>query len=1153
MIPTYSFLKEKLPSDTLRIIDAVLPYLEKQYSYIDFNGTRISSPHRATNNLLLLLRAALTDIEMRAFLARYGINERTFNNIGKRPLDERSKAEIVSMNCDFIPVFKDKLEYETLYPSVLLTRAIEDYNNLPYHPGQLSGFDAGLQNLLKNLKAMTKLREQIEIRKLEKETYGDLPISVINYLETASKIRCLLLNSKYDYYSLKNVTSDDDITALSLFIALYNYEDVTDSNNKPLSTVITKTLSKLGVKKQDLNIKDDPNFLSIPKNVTAISRLYSRYFREGCNEGKELKDITVLDICDNLFDRNFTRSLVIEKALSKNGIDINDVKNFKQLILDSIQSERMEKDSKDLETFYSRTNSDTRDFLSFSAKVYTLLLKKMEERKHNSKILSCEDDADTLSLLISSYFFETDVSTFFKQNGISLNDISNLIGIELTREEIDLESLDRKVLINRFQRFATDGVNSLKESKKVTINEISNNLCNRLFNRTTIMEDIFNILNNSSILEPDFLNRMKEEIDKKEKAREASLAQEIFKNSSAETISFYENVSIIHQYLERVLDNKYTKEDIRTLSLLIALLYREDSISEVFNDIGINYDNLLASLKIRVLYDKEPDIDVIHEDYLPYIKKVHGKDDIGSVSMYEIAKNLFSKEDNKSIRITRLLGSLGLSYDDFESFEEDYKSLAYKSRFQGYDKNIDDAIADAIRLFSYFHKKRENGKLNIPNVETDDDIVTLSLLIPLLYKDATLEKYGIPPILDYIGMTSAEYREITTGKVNYKIGHQYLSKFIGQDKHEGKRDILKRLLNKNLNESHFIESLLPDKTNFKALKYEMETGQDYESSLSIEDRIIRLKEQQTDPLDIDNISSITEFGNSLREHAKYIYDELPRLEQSDSNEKSVESIKAITTRVYDPSLQRRNVFQRLFSLEPRGRSQKITINQEAMGELRTTINENIVQLSGEVRGYDTIRRYLEVYKEKNERCYQKLKFCIIEVEEKLAALDPKNDVNEVLKLKSILAILKDKASRFATTISIAEQSLIRIYQSIVSHSITINSLDMAKTDLFPLIGAELAISQGKMTERGALELTGNVIALFNSLLTGNIKETEEHMRLLRKANIPQELLEAITRDVTDHYKEIAIGEQLGELSSTPLLEDPKTKRKINGSKRKRDA
>ena len=79
---------------------------------------------------------------------------------------------------------------------------------------------------------------------------------------------------------------------------------------------------------------------------------------------------------------------------------------------------------------------------------------------------------------------------------------------------------------------------------------------------------------------------------------------------------------------------------------------------------------------------------------------------------------------------------------------------------------------------------------------------------------------------------------------------------------------------------------------------------------------------------------------------------------------------------------------------------------------------------------------------------------------------------------------------------------------------------MAKNDLLPLIGSELALASGRASEEQALELSGSVLNLFSSLLTRNISETKSNMELIRNSGLPEDVVEMLSKDVDGYLEDL---------------------------------
>lgn len=111
--------------------------------------------------------------------------------------------------------------------------------------------------------------------------------------------------------------------------------------------------------------------------------------------------------------------------------------NLDAIVNQHIEIEKHNNSSNYVKSFYSDLPRKIKEFANFTAKTYLLILQKMKENKHNEKLLFAEDDADTLALLIATYYYNGDVSEFYKDYGITLDKILKLLNISLNKEEIE--------------------------------------------------------------------------------------------------------------------------------------------------------------------------------------------------------------------------------------------------------------------------------------------------------------------------------------------------------------------------------------------------------------------------------------------------------------------------------------------------------------------------------------------------------------------------------------------------------------------------------------------------------------------------------------------------------------------------------------------
>ena len=197
-------------------------------------------------------------------------------------------------------------------------------------------------------------------------------------------------------------------------------------------------------------------------------------------------------------------------------------------------------------------------------------------------------------------------------------------------------------------------------------------------------------------------------------------------------------------------------------------------------------------------------------------------------------------------------------------------------------------------------------------------------------------------------------------------------------------------------------------------------------------------------------------------------------------------------------------------------------HQEKLQELNQKIDEDIQLLSQELLQYHQIRRYVEVYREKNQSYYVIAKELEEKVKEKLTTLDPKQDdqYGTFLRYHSLAQTMTAKVNRFATTSHVMQQELFKVNQAISNHFITMEALQMAKDGLLPIIVFELALGKGQDTEKNALNLSHHVIDLLQSLLTRNVSDAKHHMELLKSSNLPKELFDSLNDGVRAYLDDI---------------------------------
>ena len=1151
MAISFEEFRRKVPKRTMDFLITILPFVDsyrRRGKNLDYVGSDVSnrpSNEYSTNFFLVL-----------SFLADYPEIEAEFNSLGfdkyriKRLLREPTDIsvhtieELYISNSNIIPNYLDSASYYNLTPIDIMKHLYNNYNKncsntVFFNLFKKTDSTTPFANLLNEYNK--KFHEE-DTREIIKECFEGLDVSVINYLETAIKIRHLLVVE--DILPGNFSKNEYDLVPLSLFLATYFYNDPRkDENGLNDKKIIINYLDRKGINVDKVRdkLKNRLNSSDMEKeykNIRLLRYYYLKYCYEGANIDNPLSKVKVQDILTNVFNRKYTKSLSVETLFSMLGCHISDFKDFNTKINDHYIDYNRELISGKLNDFYKDLNKDVKDYMQFAAKTYKLIMNKMKEGKHNKQILKCEDDADTLALLIASYYFNCNVAVFYKSYGITLDKVFDMIGIKLTKEEINSTNLDERILVNKYNRFVREGNNSNLSKSSITINDIALNLCSREFNKSTIMEDLFNSLTDKNDIDGYFKDRLKRELEVLEEKRKNRLYDKLFKDIPVETVKYFEDVSTFHTEVKNKLPS-LNDEDVKTLSLLLAIANSKTIYGDMFRSIGITENNLFAFFE-KTLYEKEKNIDVINENYCNYIFGGYNKNkERKDITLNSILHNILNKDFNNSTTINRFLSTINLSYKDFENIdelllkcrtkiEEDERIEYYKKTINNYRSSLNQSVKMALKTYKYIKDNYESiAKKGL--ISSENDILEASMLIGLDYLDSSnvsgfFVKYGLYPdrLRKVIGLAKDAIDVINASEVDYRYFPKF-EMYLGKNGNSSLEvnELSNLLFDNTINDSLVIEKICANNNiDYNIIKKEIETGVDYEDSLTVKDRIAILNNEELDVLDVDDISSILHFGNSLLPHTKYIYSELPRLAESDSHAKSVESIQDITTRVYDKQ-DSKGIFARLFKVDRNARS-KVTINKEALEDLRVEIDRNISVLSGELLAYDQIRRYMEAYRKRNAELYKVASSKDQELTEEMDTLDPHNEeeFDRFLQVRSLHQIMRDKTNRFLTTNRIAQQDIIRINDSITNHFITINALEMAKNDLLPLIGSELALASGRASEEQALELSGSVLNLFSSLLTRNISETKSNMELIRNSGLPEDVVEMLSKDVDGYLEDL---------------------------------
>lgn len=1143
---TYEEYLNLIPEDTKNFVKRVLQYIDIRWS-VEASGHSMANANDVAVCMTCSLLAAWENNEARGKLSACGcrVGNIQFSEDCLRELTAEREKELFERYGSLFLTFSDKTQYYSQSMYDILKGAM--YETKRYSFSRSFGIDEVSYRYIKSY-ADTLKKERTE--EIEADLYKDLPVDVVFYLEYASKIRTELLKlfkrrSLVEDKYIKN--NDSYLVPLSLFYTLFELDNtqVKDIlvyfNGKGITRDAVKNLVRIPaaseVKKNDANLE-------------CIKYLYRPYF-----EAKDGEDINVKTIVKRLLDRNITNNIGVERILSSLNVGVQDLSNMDEEIDKYKEIER----DRQIREFYDGLNVDTRDYINFATKIYQLLLEKMKEEKHNKYILSSVDDADTLALYIASSFYNTNIEKFYVGHGVSLDKVLKLLNITITKEEIDSQELDSRITMDRFARFVNDGVNANKKSSAITIDNVAMNLCNREFNKSMAMEHIFEGIRRDIDLPEDFTNRVRSYLTKLERDRRDKLIEQIFKDKSNEYYNFMEMAYKAYRVMDRT---GYEKEhdDIENikLAILYAVLFTKHEDSKIYKYVGITVDDIddWYNTQIKSYLAGELDIDVVASKLVPFVKEENGK----------IKVKIFIKE-NKDMSMVRFLAGLNINYDDLCDLDKVREEIKTKEQRELLRKQVDECldfkfdtvskniVVDAVRIYEYL----VNNKRGIVEQLSDSDIEDLSLFLGLIegyvsedkitnnivyseygkaYRsnDEYVSKYNITyeKVLELLGYSADELN--SDKDLNYDIFIEYFKKYCDSKKITITKNDLTRMLFRK--ESDVVRKIVESfGVDYIAYKTEFIYNKDYLDTLSMEERATILAELKAYELEPDSTTDIVSYGSELGIHTKYINSEFPEVVKQGERNSSVASIKDVIDKIYSKETSTRKKqswFDRIFGTGEQ-EEPSIDINEYVLEELKKKVVEHIEPLYQDIKTFEDLVKYMEVYRKKNLEYLDKVNDAIEYYRIRMNEID-KDDVLETLKIDVYLKALNAKRDSFVLTDQLLRNYIYSLYVLIKGDLTTITGLEMARDTLIPLIGASNIMSIGIDNQRMGIEANKYIAKLLESVVSKNNVGMRDNLEELRKLGVSDDRLLEISTDVNKYIEQITSSRELsvGEWQEIPV-------------------
>ena len=903
-------------------------------------------------------------------------------------------------------------------------------------PKNIELYLISLQKALEILPNNTKMNE-IE-KKYLSEIRNDL------YEKASIDVIKVVENASIIFQKAKDNFNDyNDLSSITILMSIL------------LSSSCKEIQSKLS--SYEFDIVNKEKYSTFIENEKVDYEIVKYYFE------KYLKFKNVNELFLALFDRKVTNSVEVEKIFLSAGLSKEKAKSIlltpsKEKIISNFYSDIPPKEKCDYQLICSMYNS---------------------VNTQNKRIYP--NDNMYLTLIIFDYQNNGKLSKYFLENGVTLEMILSKYSIILSDSQyIDYQTYLNEVLIG--YKDAKDKLKFMASSDFIVnlFNEFAKNKTNNLESDINNYYKLIAIKETEESYERIYKGKDKIYID--------------FLNTSYEIYDKLRNLDVVNSILSQT--------DLKVLSIMIAInrliacfLIKDGLdknglnkvLGEVYNVKFSLYDRVDSSFEINLSNGKVSTtlIQKINVgDHPVEVEREFGSY-LGDDLLNTLYK-LFEVEKDNSLILKKLF--MGKTIDEIKnSIDNEANRFFNKKEYDEYQKLLcmpNDNACDST--------KQLLNKLCMINL-TDIKVNILYEFVAMnfdnntldFYQDA-LEKYGITKesLKEKFGFINSEF---AYNEINLENFMSLVNYFIVENNNHKYKNNIQNILISLIGDGYFDELI----TNKKALLYELKETKKYIPSLT--ETIENLQNSVVEEVNIDSLSEIMKFGDALTGEYELVTSEERKALESDSSALSIQTINDLLSRKNKP---KKGFWASLF--EPYEEEKNIT----DVPTLKEAINKNITILSRELLTFDLVRKYISVYFAKNLEYVNKSSEALALLNERLSKLDPKDtfEYASFLEVNSMKTIMTEKNKRFNVTSSLLNQELYKINAAIVNHFITINALEMARDDLIPLIGSEVIIGTGFISNNSAMQITNDVIGLFQAILAQNVEQTK--IMLERLNNMP---------------------------------------------------
>ena len=422
-----------------------------------------------------------------------------------------------------------------------------------------------------------RVKEEANDTSLE-DLYKNLMPNVVSYIQRVTRIYTYLLEKK-DTLDKNYLENNNDFRTLAIFLSAFEFDNKYTKYFLEQGLTLDSILELLGLPKKDEYLKE----LDSTKINEKLAVEFNYLITNGHNSNVPRSNITVNAIVNNLDDKDRTKSSVVHKIFnSLTGKNLND--SYGKQMNEYFSKKENERKHALTESLLGNISIDVYNFLKVINNYYILF------KKTNLDPV----DREQFAIIYAAGRHDSRIDNYIKSFGMSRINITKKLGISF---DYATQPFDIDIIKDVFGKYIFDRPND-----QITVYSIFENAFNpKLVNSIRLRNLLFEFDKNPE----DFIGieekllAFEKEVETKQQEQKAT---ELFAKCEGKTKKIMEDTLLLHELISTNMANYplvSTIEDVKELSLLIAILLNDESYVPFFTRNGVTLDEILTKVGLE--------------------------------------------------------------------------------------------------------------------------------------------------------------------------------------------------------------------------------------------------------------------------------------------------------------------------------------------------------------------------------------------------------------------------------------------------------------------------------------------------------------------------------------------------------------------------